>query len=1090
VAEVPVEMAAGIASGMVHLITVDEEPRQLIAAGPTVTRALELAAVARAGETRAETIDRSAIETPGTSMAWPSSTFIASEIQDLIVTSATVPEPRSVTVGYAIFSGVDRALQRNPARAGEHLTTVVAEVVRAAAEFDVAVLGTDVSHDGGRIALVTGLSGPADDGEERMIRAAKAALEDVTPFALRFGIATGDVLAGAFGGADRRSVLLVGETAALAARLAASAAPGEVLTTHRAIDRATTRYAISEWEPVTYVGIDFQVVPVVVGPQLADGEVEGGFVGRSAEQATITRLLGELAHGRGSVVDVVGGAGIGKSRLVTEALRDADVPVVVIRGEEDRQNLPYGAASRLLRGALGIDEEDDPVHAGALLTAQVRELTPYLQPLLPLVADVIGAEVDPTDAVAEISDDFRRERTQWAVSQLAVWLTKEPMVFVIEDAQWIDGSSADLLSYVLARGADLPWLVVATRRPTKTGWIPGEEIDPVRIELQPLAPGAARALLTELRREDPLTKKLAAEIIERSGGIPYLLERLTAMAGKEKKLPGNVEGAAAAEIARLDPADRKALGDLSVLGLRFDTALAAEVVGIDRFDVLGDLLQIENDGRCAFRQAVVREAAYSGLSAQRRRDLHLRTAEALAERGAPPGVLAWHVGAAGADQAAWAHGVAAGTAAMERKAPAEGAALLDLALGAARRLGSISVARRAGASELLGDAYAEAGRFKDADKAYVAAEGMVKLRRDQARLAHKRAALREREGQYPAALRMLTKTLKTIPKSSGHKERAELELLYARIRLHQGHCREAIERADEAIPLAKKAREPTALGRAHYLKAKASSYLEPGTGAADARTALDLFEKVDDHFMQARVLDLLGAEALEQGRWDEALEIEERSAAEHEVAGDAIGSALAGYHRARVMLDQGKLDEAEAELRHITAASRAANHPLGVAISTMHLARGLARRGDSEKALGMLGETLGQLEQLDADRHVVGNLLAQAEAHLLGGEVEEALAVAAEAKGAAKGVAGVEITMIGLQRVRGMALVWMGRTKEGHVQLIEALNGARLADAAFEEALILDALATLFGDGEAADRRDEIVASLGVVKLPPFLTVG
>lgn len=76
-----------------------------------------------------------------------------------------------------------------------------------------------------------------------------------------------------------------------------------------------------------------------------------------------------------------------------------------------------------------------------------------------------------------------------------------------------------------------------------------------------------------------------------------------------------------------------------------------------------------------------------------------------------------------------------------------------------------------------------------------------------------------------------------------------------------------------------------------------------------------------------------------------------------------------------------------------------------------------------------------------------------------------------------------------MQRVRGKAMVWLGRTREGHVQLMDALESARRVDAVLEEVLILDTLATLYGDDEAADARDVVVQRLGIVKLPPFLTV-
>jgi len=1084
-------MSAGIATGLVHLVIAGDEPRQLITLGPTVTRAIELAGLAGFGDTRIETIDRGAIETLGRAAALPRSAFLDPAVREPIESGRTDPAIQQATIGFATFSGVDRALQRNPARAAVQIADVVGSVQRAAIDYGITLLHTDLSRGGGRLALATGVPGEVDDGEERMIRAAKAALATAPPFALRFGIATGRVRAGDLGGSTRRTYTAIGTTVDLAARLAASASPGEVLTTHRTIDRTGTRYAVSEWDPVTFVGMDGQVVPVVVGAELGPGtgEDEGGLVGRSEEQAIIRRLLEQLDRGRGGVVDIVGDAGIGKTRLVAQTLRDSDVVTVIVRGEEYRQDIPYGAASRLLRAAMGIDEREDPKRAGALLETQVRDLAPYLEPLLPLIAEVAEAEVATTRAVEELSPSFHRERTQWAVSQLSVWLTRRPIVVCIEDAHWIDAASADLLSYVLARGSDLPWLVISTRRRGKSGWIPDDDLDPSRIDLQPLAPGALRALLTELRRDEPLDSDIAADLIERSGGNPFVLERLATAAGEADSLPGNVEAAAETQLARLAPADRMVLSDLSVLGRRFDPDLAEDVVGVEDWAVFEDILESEWDGYLRFRQPIVHDAAYGSLSAQRRRDLHLRTGAALAERAAGPELLTVHFDRAGAHQKTWEAGRLAGKRAMERNAPMEAATMLDRALASARRLGSTPIAPRAEASELLGDALCQAGQTKDGDKAYVAAEDLAKTKRDRARLLRKRAQLRQRDGQYPAALRMLTKALKSLPSASGPGERAELELAYAGVRLRQGRYREAIERCDLAIPLAEKADDVAAVGRAHYVRARASSHLEAGSGVEDAKRALAIFESTGDHLMQAKVLDLLGSGAYDRGQWDEVLAFEERSAEQRELAGDAVGSAVAGYRRALVLVNQGKFDEAEPALEEIRTASRAANYPLGVAMSTMHLANGVARSGDSESALGILKETLVAFEDLGAERCIVYNQLAQAEAHLLSGAVDAALAGAEEALETAMATAGVEVPVVGLQRVRGIALVWRGNTQDGHVQLMNALERARRVDAAFEEMLILDTLATLYGDDDAANQRDSIIQRLGIVKLPPFLTV-
>lgn len=1084
---VALSMSAGIASGIVHLIICGDEPRQLIAVGPTVTRAVELQASAGPGETRSETVDRSALETHGRPMAWPAIAFLAEPIRDVIESEAAEPAHRAATVGFGIFSGVDRALQRNPGSAADGIAQVVDAVQRAAADYDVTLLGTNVGQDGGRFLLTAGVPLAVEDGEERMIDAARGATKGQPPFALRFGVATGNVFAGDMGGSTRRTYTAIGHTVDLAARLAATASPGEVLTTHRTIDRSATRYAISEWDPLTFK--QAQVVPVVVGAELASARGgEGGFAGRSEQRAYLIEQVTLLDQGRGGIVDIVGPAGIGKSRLVTEALRDTNQPIVIIRGEEYRQLIPYGAASRLLRAAMGISDREDPGRAGTLLEAQVHDVAPYLDPWLPLLAEVIDAKVDATPEVDQLDDAFRGDRTHWAVAQLGVWLTRQPIVIRIEDSHWLDAASAKLLSFLLARGAKLPWLVLATRRPGGSGWEPGDELDATRIELEPLAHGASLALLTELRRDNPLSADLAAAVIERSGGNPLFLELLAGAAAPSEGSRDWVEATVARQINRLAPDDRQLMREASVLGRRFSPDFAEEIVGPHEWSGLDEHLEREWDGQLRFRHAIVHEVAYEGLSTSTRRDLHRRVAQALSARSARPELISLHYRRAGAHDEAWAFGYLSGKAAFARGAFDEASALLEQALSSARRVGSISAQDLADATELLGDAYRLGGRLEEADRAYVKSDGRVKHRVDKARLLHKRALIRQQQTQFPESLRMLTRALRVLPARSHPGERAELEVAYAGVRYRQTRYRDTVERAERGIPLAKKARDQRTLGHAYFLRGRAKSRLDPGSGVKDVALALKTFEKLDDHLMQAKVLDSLGLEAYDRGRWTEALEYQQRNEEERDLAGDAVGAARAGHSRALVLLDQGKLDDAELELDRVGLMWRAANFRVGIIESTMNLATVAARRGDTEPALRMLDETLAQFEDIGADHPAVVNRLAQAEAHLLGGDVEAALATADKAIEAAEGVEGVERSLVGLLRVRGVALVWLGSSQEGRAQLLEALQATRRAGGAYEEALLLDSLATLYGDKTAAEQRDIIVQQLDIVKLPPFLT--
>ena len=1083
-----VTMAAGIASGLVHLVTSGEDPRHLISIGPTVTRAIELAATAGAGDTRAERVDRSGMATHGRAVGWPAADFLAASIQRVINSDRNEPTSGTSVIGYAVFSGVDRALQRNPARAAQQVDAVVDAVQRAAAAFEITVIGNGVARGGGTLLLAAGLPDASDDGEERMFQAAVAALAAEPPLAVRFGIATGPIIAGSIGGQQRRSFTVLGETVDLAGRLAASASPGEILTTHRTVDRATTRYAVSEWEPMTFSGIDSQVVPVTVGPELDSDRGGAGFVGRSQERGILARSIATLAQGRGGVIDIVGDAGIGKSRLLDETLRDSELRTVEIHCDQYEQCDPYRSASKLLRATMGIGENEDPKRVGVLLRARVRELTPYLEPWLPLLADVIGASVKMTKAVRALSDRCRQQRTFAAVSQLISWLIQEPLVVSIEDAHWMDASSADLLSFVFG-GADLPCLLVSTRRPSVFGQAPSGDLGRATvIELGPLAPGAARALLIELRRDDPVPMNTLNAMIQLAEGNPMLLELLADGEGHSDSMPRDLEAAVEARVDRLASAPRTTLQQASVFGGDFAPDEAGDLlVGVD-WATLDDFIEPAPAGRLRFRHGSARDALRAGLSGSQRRAFHEAVAAGLVEATPASASAILHFHRSGNHSEVWKRSRLAASVAWERGAFTEAATLLEMALQSSDHV-EATKKDAAETAELLGDAWVRAGRYEEADRAFVAASGGFRANRDKARLLGKRAAMREREGRYPAALRMLTTAIKSLPKRSGPGDHAPLEYRYATVRFSQAKYGDAIERGERAVSQASRVGDEDTLGRAYLLIGRARSRLEPGAGLDDVEQALEIFEQSGDHLMQARAFGHLGVDAYRRGAYGEALGYQDRNAKHRELAGDVIGAAMASYYTAVVLLDQGKLDDAAVALERVRIASRVVISSAVAARSTMKTADIDARRGNTVLALGMLEMARARFEDLGADREALESRLAQAEAHLLAGDVEEALATAEKAIEAIEDVEGTELVHLGLQRVRGVALVWIGKSGEGHVQLREAFEAAHAAPAALEEALVSDALATLYGDDEAAARRDEIMDRLGIVNLPPFLTV-
>src|SRR6185369_12672577 len=179
--------------------------------------------------------------------------------------------------------------------------------------------------------------------------------------------------------------------------------------------------------------------------------VETELIGRSAE---IERLLAELdgaARGAGRVVAVVGEAGIGKSRLVTELANAAgrrDMTVCVGRSYESEQILPFGPWVGALRtGQLSNDSE--------LLAALPAALRPELARLLP----EMKAAADRETGTADVRLIF--ESVAHLIGLLA---ERQPVLWILEDLHWADEMSARLLAFVGRRLAGHPALLVATAR--------------------------------------------------------------------------------------------------------------------------------------------------------------------------------------------------------------------------------------------------------------------------------------------------------------------------------------------------------------------------------------------------------------------------------------------------------------------------------------------------------------------------------------------------------------------------------------------------------------------------------------------------
>ena len=974
---VNLRMSVGVHSGAFDFFLVGNSHRELIVTGPGSTRVVEMEGTATAGEIvlSPATIDH----LPGTCVGaakgegWllrsaprgeaPSPTWVLPElepatlegsvpmaIRETLLAAVNEPEHRQVCVAFLHFDGTDEILAtQGPEVLADGLQQLVGETQSAVDEYGICFLASDVDADGGKLILTAGAPKASLDGEERMLLALRRIVDVGSAIPFRIGVNRGPVFAGDVGPRYRRTYTVMGDAVNLAARVMAKAHPGQVLATGSILDASDIRFETQALEPFMVKGKRDPVTAFLVGP-IADVQVHSDeddlpLVGRQEEIAAIDDAMAGAREGRGHTIEIVGPPGIGKTRLLRELRSRAEAfEHLEATCELYAQGTAYAPFRALLRDALDIDRQVHGEDAAQLLRIKVSAVSPDLLPWLPLLAIPVDVEVEPTPEVDALAQEFRRGKLEWAVAKLLRQLYEgRPVLVTIEDAHWMDDASGALLSSLLPGIQAGPWLVAITRRDEQTGFVAPEGERSATLRPEPLTEVARKALLEAASEDAPLRPHELDVVAERSGGNPLFLRELlraARAAGGVGDLPSSVDGIVTAQIDRLPPGDLRLLRYAAVLGSSFtDELVSALLAGEDEvFDRaawrrLDEFVAPDGPGAHRFRHALMRDAAYEGLSFRRRRELHARVGDAICERTADEDeaseLLSMHYYFALRYADAWRFSRVAGDRAQARYANVDAAAFLERAIGVSKKVEALAARgcdRRApGARRGLRTAGPLRRREGRVPASPARAEGRSMA---EAQIWLRESWLPERVGNYWLCIRLVNQALKCIEGVEGAEAeelRTGLWGVYAAHRYFQGRNREAIEWGAKAAEASE---------RIGYRQGCAQAYLSMSLAYADtgdlkeaerfSELALALYEELEQLEPQAQVLNNMGTFSYFAGRWNEAVERWDRSRELRLRTGDAVEAANGTNNVAEVLSDQGHLAEAEARFREALRVWKAA----------------------------------------------------------------------------------------------------------------------------------------------------------------------
>ena len=1119
---VTLRMSIGVSTGTIDFFTAGSVHRELLVAGPVATETVSIEAIADAGEIAISPrlaallepgcvgppkeqslllaappeVERARAPDVGAVSGLTVASCIPIAARAHVLLERSEPEHRTITAAFIDMMETDELLARlGPEAFTEALDERIRSIQEAALRHEVPFYETDIGKGSVKALLTAGAPSSTGHDEEQVLRALREVMDRPGVIPMRVGVNTGKVFTGDFGPPYRRSYRVFGDAINTAARVMSRAEAGQILATEIVLERSRTAFETSPIEPFKAKGKAQLVKASIVGPIVGrkdERAAETPLIGRDAEVRSLMDALDDVHRGHGWVIELRGAPGLGKSRVVRELVdRCVDMRVLHSRCEEYEASTPYYVLRAPMRAALGLGPGADARTVERQLRSVVDRVEPKLIPWVPLLGILLGLELPPTAETRALDERFFRDTLADVTHQfLGSTLVGTPTILIVEDAQFADEASSDLLIRLSHLATNLRYALVLTHSTPETTWarFDDERLRCLQLAMLPLTREHAIEIVQRATDERPLSSYDAELIADRSAGnVLFLFELLDMVrkTGTTDALPDSVEAVVAADIDRLSPSDRTVLRYASVLGASFDpdllqTALHDEVeLGNDLWERLRGLVNPDPDGGMRFRNTLVRDAAYEGLPFRRRRQLHGRVAEAI--EVAPDtveeeaGVLAIHYSEARRHEKAWYYGRLAGDRARAVAAYVEAARFYELALASGRFVGGVRREDRARVWVALGDAKESAGLFDSAFSALVRATRLFAADPvEQARVFRLRARARMRKGAYVAALRETATGLRVVDgleSSSARGTRATLRALRSHLKAFQGHAREAIALAEIAVDEAKGARELEALGRAYSVLDECYRLLGEPENAVHEQLALEIYRETGDTRSSGITEFNLGTQAYAEGRWADAVGWYERAEEDSAAAGDRETVAYAQASLGEVLVGMGQLDAAETALTHARRVLRASGDAPFALFAETQLARISLARRQADDALGALR---GLLEQADGIGHAGIALEVAAyfaEAATSAGDPELALSTLERASTAA----GEEIRVLAAQvgRVRGSALIALGRLAEADECLESALADARRQTALYQELLTLRERAALaVARGERPDAEE------------------
>ena len=998
----------------------------------------------------------------------PNSALSSDLLELLQITDVETSQRRNVTILFTDLAGYTALSGRMDT---EEVYHIIQEYSRLLADSVYKYDGRVDKFTGDGLMAIFGAPIAQENNAEMAIRAAldmqegldKANIEirnrNGIELEMRVGLNYGPVIVGNVGSEARMEYTAIGNTVNLASRLEQATKPMTILASESVYHQTKALFNFELIPPITVKGIPIPVQAYrVINAKHKPGVVRGleglrsDMIGREAELTQLSKHLEAMVTtNQGGFVLIMGEAGLGKSRLVTEfkvLVRRDQAQILEGNSLHYRRSVSYWIFRNLFTHFLDLsaDLSEAEVHERLLKNAQMvlgeqaNDILPYLEYMMALRPS------DPEAArrLSLLEPDQLRQRIFLAVRDILVAEAKSrPLLVILEDLHWADDASLDLISFLIDSINEAPILLCGISRPSEHEKLK-QMIERAKqrlhnqficIQLQNLSPEQSKNLFQRLLPTPDIPEDLLQAILNRAAGIPFYLEEMIRMLIESNMLqqkgdgwqlapgvsitsigiPDNLQGLILARFDNLPSIQRKILQVATAIGKRFNLSLLKMVMKIPDDGVFTEAIThiIEREfilsesdlagAEYVFKYALVAETIYSTLLRSDRTELHGKIGTAVEQLFADRldeyiELLARHYSRSTKYDRALHYLLLAGQKATRSFINDQALQHYQLALEILPKT-KHTVYQELQALTGLGDVLVFTGDYDAARKNFQSASQLLELLDPNQHIVERSTVLRkiartyEREGQYDQALLYLGDAQKFLQAAS---IRVPIEMSKTLndtgwVFFRRGDLETAELNLTHSLRLAEDTAQYDLIASIYNRLGGIYFQSDKLEKASEyVRKSLELRDMLGDIMAVARSYNNLGLLDWKMGKWNSALENFMRSVELNEKIGDIEAIVLLHINIGLLLIDLGNLKKAKIHLERSLDGAKKIGHSFLEGSAYLQYALYYLVAKDWKKSLDYSSRSKAVFDRIGSQENLSDIYWCTGEAWLGSGELEQA----------------------------------------------------------------------------------------------------